>query len=92
MQIIAGTPDQVVQRLRVIMEETRPGIFAFWGNDGAVSHEDSMRCIALLGKEVMPAVRAIAQELDLQGPFEADAPVSLDFPEPSRVLGAAARG
>ena len=78
MQIIAGTPDQVVAKLRVIMEETRPGIFAFWGNDGSVSHEDSKRCIELLGREVMPAVRVIADELDLQSPFDRDVPVSLD--------------
>jgi alkanesulfonate monooxygenase SsuD/methylene tetrahydromethanopterin reductase-like flavin-dependent oxidoreductase (luciferase family) len=79
MQIIAGTPDQVIQKLRLIMEATRPGIFAFWGNDGKVSHGDSMTCIRLLGQEVMPAVRDIARELDLTDPWEADAPVSLAF-------------
>jgi alkanesulfonate monooxygenase SsuD/methylene tetrahydromethanopterin reductase-like flavin-dependent oxidoreductase (luciferase family) len=76
MQIIAGTPDQVIAKLRLIMEATRPGIFAFWGNDGKVSHEDSLSCIRLLGQEVMPAVREIAAELGLNSPFEADAPVS----------------
>ena len=77
LQIIAGTPDQAVKRLRVIMEATRPGTFILWGNDGHVSHEDSMRCIELLGKEVLPAVRDIATELDLKSPFEAGTPVSL---------------
>src|SRR6185437_8375800 len=48
---------------RQIMEATRPGIFAFWGNDGHVSHEDSMTCIRLIGQEVMPAVREIGKEL-----------------------------
>ena len=80
LQIIAGTPDQVVPKLRRIMEETRPGIFAFWGNDGKVSHEDSMTCIRLLGQEVMPAVREIARELDLQDPWEANAPVAARIP------------
>lgn len=83
MQIIAGTPDEAIEKLRVVMEETRPGIFAIWGNDGAVSHADSQRCIELLGKEVLPAVRDIANELKLTDPFEADAPVSLDFSEPA---------
>ncbi len=77
LRIIAGTPDQVVERLRFIMEETRPGIFGFWANDGRISHEDSKRCIELLGREVMPAVRAIADELDLKSPFERGTPVSL---------------
>ena len=78
MAIIAGTPDEVIDKLRVIMSETRPGIFGIWGNDGAVSHEDSKRCIELLGKEVLPAVREIADDLGLIGPFEANAPVSLE--------------
>ena len=76
LRIIAGTPDQVVGQLRVIMEATRPGIFMIWGNDGFVTHEDSMRCIELLGREVLPAVREIAAEFDLKDPFEVDAPVS----------------
>ncbi len=76
LRIIAGTPDQVIKQLRVIMEATRPGIFMIWGNDGVVTHGDSMRCIELLGREVLPAVREIASELELNDPFEVDAPVS----------------
>ena len=74
--IIAGTPDQVVARLRPILEETRPSILALWGNDGAVSHEDSMDCIRLMGQEVMPALREIGDELGLNSPFDLDTPVS----------------
>ena len=79
MQIIAGTPDQVIAKLRLLMEATRPGIFAFWGNDGFVSHEDTLSCIRLLGQEVMPAVREIAADLGLNSPFDVDAPVSLAY-------------
>ena len=78
MTIIAGTPDQVVAKLRAILEQTRPSILALWGNDGAVSHADSKRCIELLGREVMPALRDIGDELGLTDPFQANAPVSLD--------------
>ena len=56
-QIIAGTPDQVVAKLRHILEATRPSILALWGNDGLVDHANSMSCIKLLGEEVMPALR-----------------------------------
>ena len=48
-----------------------------------------MRCIQLLGQEVMPALRETARELKLDGPFEANAPVSLAFSEPAAVAGAA---
>ena len=79
LQIVAGTPDQVVSGLRVILEKARPSILALWANDGHVSHQDSMTCIRLLGQEVMPALREIGDELGLMSPFELDTPVSLAF-------------
>ena len=79
MGLIAGTPKQVIEKLRVIVEETRPSILALWGNDGKVTHQDSMTCIRLLGQEVMPAVREIGNKLGLKSPFEADTPVSLAY-------------
>jgi alkanesulfonate monooxygenase SsuD/methylene tetrahydromethanopterin reductase-like flavin-dependent oxidoreductase (luciferase family) len=85
LQIVAGTPDQVVERLRVLLEETRPGILALWANDGHVSHEDSKRCIELMGSDVLPALREIGDELELRDPFEADAPLSTKFMDPPRI-------
>jgi alkanesulfonate monooxygenase SsuD/methylene tetrahydromethanopterin reductase-like flavin-dependent oxidoreductase (luciferase family) len=79
LTIIAGTPDQVVEKLKIIMRETRPGIFALWGNDGHVNHEDSKRCIELMGREVLPALREYADELGLKDPFELNTPVSLAY-------------
>ena len=71
-QIITGTPDTVIPKLRHVMEYLRPGSMFFWDGDGAMTHEDSMRSLRLMGQEVIPAVREIAEELDLPGPFEAD--------------------
>ncbi len=34
-----------------------------WGNDGNISHEASLRCIELTGKEVIPALREMGDEL-----------------------------
>src|SRR6059058_6131626 len=79
MMIIAGTPDQVIAKLRVLLQETRPGILAFWGNDGTVTHQDAKTCIRLLGQEVFPAVREMAKEFDLKSPFETNQPVSLAY-------------
>lgn len=76
-EIIYGTPPTVIEKLRTIMEQTRPGILVLWGNDGKVSHADSLRCVELTGKEVLPAVREIGAELGLVDPFEINAPVSL---------------
>jgi hypothetical protein len=83
--IIAGTPTQVIDRLKFIMESTRPGIFALWGNDGKVNHEDSLSCIRLLGEEVLPAVREYARELGLGDPFSLNTPVSLAETPPSQL-------
>jgi hypothetical protein len=77
--IMCGTPKQVLPRIRHLLEETRPGIMAVWGNDGNVSQQDSMTCIRLLGQEVFPQVREWAKELDLNSPFEAEAPVSIAY-------------
>ena len=89
LRIIAGTPDQVVKKLRRILEETRPGILALWGNDGKVSQEDSLTCIRLMGQEVFPAIREIAKELDLKGPDEAGAPVHLRYSTDLKATAAA---
>jgi hypothetical protein len=79
LRIIAGTPKTVVAKLKRILEETRPGILALWGNDGRVSQADSLTCIKLIGTEVFPAIREIAKSLDLKSPFEANAPVHLKY-------------
>ena len=79
LMIIAGTPKQVIAKLRILLEETRPGILGVWGNDGNVTHEDAKTCIRLLGQEVFPAVREMAKEFDLKSPFETNQPVSIDY-------------
>src|SRR6202011_5464926 len=79
LRIIAGTPKTVVPKLKRILQETRPGILALWGNDGRVSQEDSLTCIKMIGQEVFPAIREIAKSLDLKSPFDSNAPVHLKY-------------
>ena len=77
--IIAGTPEQVIERLKYVVENTRPGIMGIWANDGTVSAEDRQRCIELLFKEVMPAIKEFGAKLGLKDPWEANAPVHLRY-------------
>ena len=77
--IIAGTPDQVIERLKYLVKETRPGIMAIWANDGNVNKEDRRRCIQLLCGEVMPAIKEYGATLGLNDPWEANAPVHLRY-------------
>ncbi len=88
--IIAGTPKTVIERLKTLIEQTRPGIMGVWANDGKVSPEDTRTCIRLLCQEVMPAVREHGKKLGLRSPFEADAPVSIEYSKDLRARAAAA--
>ena len=74
---IWGTPDRVVEQLKVVLDNNRVGILCLWANDGRIDHENSKTCIRLMGQEVLPAIREYAKELGLLGPFEANTPVSL---------------
>jgi alkanesulfonate monooxygenase SsuD/methylene tetrahydromethanopterin reductase-like flavin-dependent oxidoreductase (luciferase family) len=75
--LVAGNPKQVIEKLRIRLEETRCSILALWGNDGAIDHQDSKSYIKLMGQEVLPALREIAKSLDLGDPF--DIPVSRQY-------------
>ena len=72
LSIISGTPDTVIPKVRHVLETLRPGTIFFWDGDGAMSHDDQMRSLRLMGSDVIPAVREMADELDLKGPFETD--------------------
>ncbi|HEY2483537.1 MAG TPA: LLM class flavin-dependent oxidoreductase [Candidatus Binataceae bacterium] len=69
LQMIAGTPDYVIPRLRKVLEVLRPGIFSFW-LDGPLAQKDRIKCLELISREIMPAVRQIGRELGLTDPFE----------------------
>jgi alkanesulfonate monooxygenase SsuD/methylene tetrahydromethanopterin reductase-like flavin-dependent oxidoreductase (luciferase family)/pimeloyl-ACP methyl ester carboxylesterase len=72
LNIICGTPDTVLPKIRHVLETLRPGIAIFWDGDGAMTHEDQMRSLRLFGEYVLPAVREMGKELDLPSPFEVD--------------------
>jgi alkanesulfonate monooxygenase SsuD/methylene tetrahydromethanopterin reductase-like flavin-dependent oxidoreductase (luciferase family) len=77
--IVAGTPSQVIEKLKYLVRNTRPGIMGIWANDGNVSKEDRQRCIKLLCGEVMPAIKEYGKTLGLNDPWEANAPVHLRY-------------
>ena len=67
---IIGSPETVIRQLREVLSVMRPGILSIWTNDGTISHEDTMRCLELMGQEVLPALREIGEELELTDPFQ----------------------
>jgi alkanesulfonate monooxygenase SsuD/methylene tetrahydromethanopterin reductase-like flavin-dependent oxidoreductase (luciferase family) len=57
-QVVVGTPDQVLTRLRYIRDNLGIGHMCLWAQDGYMTYADSVRCIELFGQEVLPALRA----------------------------------
>ncbi len=70
LNIICGTPDTVIRKLRVVMETLRPGILLLWQNDGPITRVQRESNLKLLAAEVMPAIREFGRELKLTSPFE----------------------
>ena len=54
-----GSPETVIGKFTEIIERLSPGYLHIYGNEGAMKHEDTMRSIELLGKEVIPALHEI---------------------------------
>jgi len=69
-RVIIGNPDTVIKKVREVLTALRPGILGVWTNDGTISHKDTMRCLQLMEKEVLPALKEMGKELNLPGPFE----------------------
>ena len=57
--IIVGTPDTVIEKLNYVVDHLNPGYLLIYGNEGPMPHQDCMRSIELLGKEVIPALKEI---------------------------------
>ena len=57
--LIVGSPETVTRKLTTIIERLNPGYLHIYGNEGDMAHDDVMRSIELLGKEVMPALHQI---------------------------------
>ena len=55
--IVAGTPDQVLEKIRYIKDRLNMGNLVFYGQESRMSHEATMRNIELFGREVMPVVK-----------------------------------
>ena len=69
-RLVIGSPDTVIRKLREVLARVRPGILGVWTNDGSITHKDTMRCLELFGREVMPAVREMGEEFELTDPFQ----------------------
>jgi len=70
LQVIAGTPDSVLLRLKHILNVLRTGIFIILSIQGPIADEARRTSMRLFAEEVMPELRAHAKALGLFDPFE----------------------
>ena len=59
-----------IKKIRKMCETLRPGIMGLWYHHGPMTFEQRKTCLRLIGTEVLPAMREMAKEFDLPGPFE----------------------
>jgi alkanesulfonate monooxygenase SsuD/methylene tetrahydromethanopterin reductase-like flavin-dependent oxidoreductase (luciferase family) len=57
-QVVLGTPEQVIEKLRYVRDTLGIGHMCLWAQDGYIDHNDTVRCIELFGNEVLPALRS----------------------------------
>ena len=55
--LVIGSPDTVTKKLRYIKEELGIGSLLLEAQGGPLSHEDTLRCLKLMGEEVIPALQ-----------------------------------
>ena len=84
--IISGTPKTVIPKIRHVLEYLRPGSIFFWDGDGAMTHDDAMRSLRLMGEEVIPAVKEIAKELELPSSFEVNPATGKPYEEETATM------
>jgi alkanesulfonate monooxygenase SsuD/methylene tetrahydromethanopterin reductase-like flavin-dependent oxidoreductase (luciferase family) len=70
LQVIVGTPQTVIPKIKTLLQVLRPGIFIFFNVQGSVSNADRLTCVRLLAQEVVPAIRDYAKEIALFDPDE----------------------
>ena len=56
-QIVTGNPDTVIKKLKHVIDIVDPSSLVLWGREGPMSHDTAVRCIDLLGQEVIPAIK-----------------------------------
>jgi hypothetical protein len=55
--VITGSPTTVIEKLKTVIDVVNPAWLVLWAREGPMSHATAMRCLELLGKEVIPAIK-----------------------------------
>lgn len=69
-QIVAGTPEHVIERISTIQRVLRPGTFVVMNVQGDVDTVRRRKNMRLIAEHILPEMRHVADELGLTGPYE----------------------
>ncbi|HRD99755.1 MAG TPA: LLM class flavin-dependent oxidoreductase [Ilumatobacteraceae bacterium] len=72
MQIVAGTPDQVIPKIKQMVSVLRPGLMVFMNVQGNCSNERRRENMRLIANEVLPEIRAHSKALGLQSMLDVE--------------------
>jgi alkanesulfonate monooxygenase SsuD/methylene tetrahydromethanopterin reductase-like flavin-dependent oxidoreductase (luciferase family) len=70
MQVLAGTPQTLIPKIKSIMSVLRTGILIILSIQGPVGDDDRRTSMRLFAEEVIPALKAHAKDIELPDPFE----------------------
>jgi alkanesulfonate monooxygenase SsuD/methylene tetrahydromethanopterin reductase-like flavin-dependent oxidoreductase (luciferase family) len=56
-QVVTGAPGTAIAKLKRVIDVVNPAWLVLWAREGPMSHAAAMRCLELLGKEVIPAIK-----------------------------------
>src|ERR1700674_574822 len=70
MQVIVGTPETFIPKIKTIMSVLRIGIFIILSIQGPVADDDRRTSMRLFADDVIPALKAHAKEIGILDPFE----------------------
>jgi hypothetical protein len=63
-QVVTGAPDTAIAKLKHVIDVVNPAWLVLWAREGPMSHAAAMRCLELLGKEVIPAIKEYQPDSD----------------------------
>ena len=70
LQLIAGSPKTVLEKVKLVLRVLRPGIFIMFNVQGAASNEERMGNMRMFAQEVMPGLREYGKEIGLHDAFQ----------------------
>ena len=85
LQIVVGTPDSIIPKVKDILRVIRPGVFTFFTAQGHTTNDERFENVRLLGEHVLPEIKEYAEGIGLIDAFQRF-PGSVPLPQGTKRL------